>query len=150
MTKGWLKFHEMSNIKTDCHQLRLHEVHRSKKFFFNIFTKDINLKYGCHFAKIVYGWWIYNLNWLILLHVDNNNNNLVQVDSGSVNVWSTPLSESRHRCLWALQITITLTMSGLQIFCNRGLKNCWHGWSFEPTTLDLSSQSGAFAAMVTT
>jgi len=24
------------------------------------------------------------------------------------------------------------------------LKNCWHGWGFEPTTLDLGSQSGAF------
>jgi len=43
-----------------------------------------------------------------------------------------------------MQITITLTESALLIFCNPGLKNCWHGWlGIEPTTLDLSSQSGA-------
>jgi len=31
------------------------------------------------------------------------------------------------------------------IFCNPGLKNCWHGRpGIEPTTLDLNSQSGAY------
>jgi len=57
--------------------------------------------------------------------------------------------------LWTLQITITLTESALLIFfAIRGLKNCWHGWpGIEPTTttLDLSSQSGAYdlSAMAT-
>jgi len=34
----------------------------------------------------------------------------------------------------------------LIIFCDPGLKNCWHGWpGVEPTTLDLCSQSpGAY------
>jgi len=41
--------------------------------------------------------------------------------------------------------TITVTESALLIFLQSArLKNCWHGWVFEPTTLDLSSQSGAF------
>jgi len=45
-----------------------------------------------------------------------------------------------------LQITITLTESALMIFfCNPGLKNCCHVWpGIEPSTLDLSSQPGAF------
>jgi len=31
----------------------------------------------------------------------------------------------------------------VDFFCNLGLKNCWHGQpGIEPTTLDLSSQSG--------
>jgi len=30
-------------------------------------------------------------------------------------------------------------------FCDSSLKNCWFGWpGIEPTTLDLSSQSGAY------
>jgi len=42
----------------------------------------------------------------------------------------------------------------VDFFCNPGLKNCWHGWpGIEPTTttLDLSSQSGAYdlSAMAT-
>jgi len=71
---------------------------------------------------------------------------LCSIDSSDVDAWPTPLQESRHRCLWPLQITITLTESALLIFfCNLGLKNCWHGWpGIEPTTLDLSSQSGAY------
>jgi len=35
----------------------------------------------------------------------------------------------------------------VDFFCNPGLKNCWHTWpGIEPTTttLDLSSQSGAY------
>jgi len=45
-----------------------------------------------------------------------------------------------------MQVTITLTESALLIFfCNLGLKNYWHGRpEIEPTTLDLSSQSGAY------
>jgi len=31
------------------------------------------------------------------------------LDSSDVNAQSTPLSKSRHRSLWSLQITITLT-----------------------------------------
>jgi len=47
--------------------------------------------------------------------------------------------------LWTLWITITLTEGALLIFfAIRGLKSCWLGWGFEPTILDLSSQSGAF------
>jgi len=38
-----------------------------------------------------------------------------------------------------------LTECAFMIFlCNLGLKNYLHGQGFEPTTLDLSSQSGAF------
>jgi len=73
---------------------------------------------------------------------------LCSIDSGDVDARPTPFKESRHRSLWPLQITITLTESALLIFfCNPGLKNCWHGWpGIEPTTktLDLSSQSGAY------
>jgi len=33
----------------------------------------------------------------------------------------------------------------IDFFCNPGLKNCWHGRpGIESTTLDLSSQSGAY------
>jgi len=72
---------------------------------------------------------------------------LCSIDSGNVNAQPTPLYESRHRSLWPLRITITLTESAF--FCNPGLKNCWHGRpGMEPTTttttLDLSSQSGAY------
>jgi len=28
-------------------------------------------------------------------------------------------------------------------FCNLGLKNCWQGWKFGPTTLDLNSLPGS-------
>jgi len=43
-------------------------------------------------------------------------------------------------------MTITLTEDAYLIFfCNPGLKNSWQGLlGIEPTTLDLSSQSGAF------
>jgi len=40
----------------------------------------------------------------------------------------------------------------IDFFCDPGLKNCWHGLlGIEPTTLYLSSQSGAFdlSAMAT-
>jgi len=40
----------------------------------------------------------------------------------------------------------------VDFFCNLGLKNCWHGGlGIDPTTLDLSSQSGAYdlSAMAT-
>jgi len=38
------------------------------------------------------------------------------IDSGDVDGQSTPLSESCHRSLWPLQITITLTEGALLIF----------------------------------
>jgi len=78
---------------------------------------------------------------------------LCSINSGDVDARSTPLKESRHRSLWSLQIIITLTESALLIFfCNSGLKNCLHGRpGIESTTLDLSSQSGAYdlSAMAT-
>jgi len=39
---------------------------------------------------------------------------------------------------------MTLTEVALLIFFNPGWKNWCHGREFEPTTLDLSSQSGAY------
>jgi len=68
---------------------------------------------------------------------------LCSIDSSEVNSQSTSLTESRHRSLWSLQITFTLNEDGalFVIFCNTGLKNCWHGQpGIEPTTLDLHSQ----------
>jgi len=38
------------------------------------------------------------------------------IDSGNVDAWSTPLSESLYRSLRPLQITITLTEGALFIF----------------------------------
>jgi len=36
-------------------------------------------------------------------------------------------------------------IASLIFFCNSGLKNCWHRLpGIEPTTLDLSSESGAY------
>jgi len=61
------------------------------------------------------------------------------MDLGDVYARSTPLSESHHRSLWIQQITITPTEGALLIFF--ALKNCYYGWGFEPTILDLSSQS---------
>jgi len=71
---------------------------------------------------------------------------LCSIDSGNVDVRPTPLKESCHRSLWSLQITITLTESAyLTFFAIRGLKNCWHERTgIEPTTLNLSSQSGVY------
>jgi len=39
----------------------------------------------------------------------NNNDNPQSIDSGNVYARPTTLSESHHRRLWSLQITITLT-----------------------------------------
>jgi len=82
---------------------------------------------------------------LFICHLFFQNNN---IDSSIVDARPTPLSEARHRSLWPLQITITLTESSL-VFC---LKNCGNGGlGIEPTTLDLSSQSSAYdlSAMAT-
>jgi len=46
---------------------------------------------------------------------DNNNHLVHFIDSGDVDYRPTPLYESRHRSLWSLQITITLTEGALMI-----------------------------------
>jgi len=44
------------------------------------------------------------------------------IDSGNVNAQSTSLSESRHRSLWSLQITIILTEGASLIFLQFGVE----------------------------
>jgi len=46
---------------------------------------------------------------------------LYSIDSGDVDARPTPLEESRHKSLWPLQITITLTESALLIFLQSGV-----------------------------
>jgi len=57
-----------------------------------------------------------------------------------------------HRRQWSLQISITLTEGGLLIFLQSGVEKLL-AWAagIQPTTLDFSSQSGAFdlSAMAT-
>jgi len=66
-------------------------------------------------------------------------------DSSDVDAWSTPSSESSHRSLWSLKITIIPTAAiPCWYFSYLWVKNCWHGWGFEPTTLDYGSPSGTF------
>jgi len=70
---------------------------------------------------------------------DNNNNNLVDRYFLSR---TTPLEESRHRSLWSLQITITLSESALLIFLHSGFEKLLaQGAGIEPTNLDLSPSS---------
>jgi len=67
---------------------------------------------------------------------------LCSIDSGDVDARSTPLSESSHRYVFG-QRRLLLPWQTVP-FCNPRLKNCRHGWGFEPRTLDLSSLSGPF------
>jgi len=66
------------------------------------------------------------------------------VESGNVDARSTLLSESHHRSLWTLQITINLTEAALLIFLQFIVKKLLVWLGFEPTTLDFISKSGAF------
>jgi len=75
------------------------------------------------------------------------------IGSGNLYAPPTPLKESSHRILWSLQITITLIERTMLIFLQSGVKKllAWAASGIESTTLDLSSQSGAYdlSAMAT-
>jgi len=52
-----------------------------------------------------------------------HNNNLAQyIDLVNVDARSTPLSESRHKRLWLLQININLTEDVLLVFLQSGVE----------------------------
>jgi len=69
-------------------------------------------------------------HWLNMLNFMNHNN---QYKSPAIKVYGY--------CRWLLP----WLRVPCWFFCNPALKNCWHGWpGIEPTTLDLSSQSGAY------
>jgi len=66
-------------------------------------------------------------------------------DSGDINASSILLSESRQKHAYGhCRILLPWLRVPCWFFCNLGLKNCLHVWAFEPTVLNLSSQSGAF------
>jgi len=53
---------------------------------------------------------------------------LFSKDSSSVNAWSTPLSESCHKHVYGhCRLVLPWLVVPCWLFCNPGLKNCWHG-----------------------
>jgi len=63
---------------------------------------------------------------------------LRSIESGVISEQSRPLSESCHNHVYG-QCRILLPWLREPFFCNPGLKNCWFGLRWEPTTLDLKS-----------